>query len=61
MAKQKIPKTSDREILEVALPGQQLHDKLQQLLDFRNEKRTRLASLFLDVMIDSSKQKRGAE
>ena len=47
MANQKIPNPSDRETLEVVLAEQQLHDKLQQLLDFREEKRTRLASLFL--------------
>ena len=36
---------------------QQMHDKLQQFLDFRDEKRTRLASNFLDILIDNAEQK----
>ena len=36
---------------------QQMHDKLQQLLDFRDEKRTRLASNFLDILVDIAEQK----
>ena len=38
---------------------EQLHKKLQQLLDFREEKRTRLTSDFLDVMIDTAKKRKG--
>jgi len=33
MANQKIPKQSDREALEAVLAEQQLHDKLQNILD----------------------------
>ena len=39
---------------------QQMHDKLQQLLDFRDEKRTRLASNFLDILVDIAEQNGGA-